>query len=325
MFARRCALIASAVLCLLAPSTFAQKVNQPWTAPRGAHESRIITCTQPIPPAGGLAAMDDWICPASGPMTRVQWWGVVSNPAQLQRRYYIAFYNGLATACLPGQRAYQACVFPVTKPVGTDCDGRTVYLFMASLPAPYFVQTAGQHYWIEVAEDDSSSVTPGVSDFKWSSHVPISPSPMCPAVQQGAGGAFIQPIADDCTAPIQTDLAFRIFGGVIGGTVPGPIIPALLHISLLSPTGQLMETFYVDTFPDGSFAFEPDSPSGNYRVKIEAESFFDVFVDLSFDQNTDNMIQVPPLCKSSDFNEDGDVGTDEDIAAFFRVLGGACR
>jgi hypothetical protein len=326
MFAHRCAILASAILCLLTQSTLAQKVNQPWTAPRGAHESRIITCTQPVPPAGGLAAMDDWICPASGAMTRIQWWGVVSTPAQLQRRWYIAFYNSLATACLPANRVYQACVIPVSKPVGTDCDGRIVYLFMATLPPPYFVQTAGQHYWVEVAEDDSTSVTPGVPDFKWSSHIPISPSPMCPAVQQPAGGgAFIQPIPDDCPNPIQTDLAFRIFGGVIGGTVPLTHIPQVMHISLYNPAGQAVETFDVPVFPDGTFAFEPDSPSGHYRVGIHVDSFFDVFVELDFNQDGDNMIQMPPLCKTPDFNQDGDVGTDDDIADFFRTLGGLCE
>ncbi len=31
---------------------------------------------------------------------------------------------------------------------------------------------------------------------------------------------------------------------------------------------------------------------------------------------------LPPFCGSSDFDCDGDVGTDADIESFFRVLGG---
>ena len=33
-------------------------------------------------------------------------------------------------------------------------------------------------------------------------------------------------------------------------------------------------------------------------------------------------ITVTPRCGSADFNHDGDLGTDADIEAFFRVLGG---
>src|SRR5262245_43006064 len=170
----------------LAGAALGQKINQAWSYPRGAHESRVISCTNPVPAAAWKVALDDWTCPQSGKITQVQWWGTVTNPAQLSRRYYIAIRR-TAAGCRPDMTStgvlYQACVIPSSVYVGLDCQQKRVYRLSAGLPAPQFTQTQGTQYWLQISEEDGGSVTPGVEDFRWSSHVTISPPPLCAAVQ----------------------------------------------------------------------------------------------------------------------------------------------
>lgn len=319
-------LIGAGIALLLGQQALAQKVSQPWTAPRGAHQSRVISCTNPNPPAGASVAMDDWICPASGAMTRVQWWGIVRSTAQLTRRYYVAVWShSAAGACRPATRLYQACVVPSTIAVGTDCRQRIVYRFSASLPAPYFVQTAGTHYWLQISEDDSGSVTVGVDDFLWSSHLPISPAPLCPALRQTAGGVIVQPIFDDCPAPIPTDLAFRFFGTTIVGIIPFPVTvsPSVFLLQLQDDAGAVLETIPVEPSDDGSFEVEPSLGPGMYRAEMIGMGLAGMRGMLSLDADAENMLMLSSPCLA-DFNQDGRANS-QDYFDFLRVFFAGCQ
>jgi hypothetical protein len=323
---KRAWFVGAVLATLMAAPALAQKVNQPWTAPRGAHESRVVTCTSPNPAAAWRISLDDWICPKTGPMSRVQWWGIVTSQAQATRPYYIAIWSHATTgACGPGAKVYQACVIPSSKYVGTDCNGRRVYRFSASLPQPWFSQQQGQHYWLQVSEIDSNSVQVGAEDFRWSSHLPIKPAPYCQAVQITGGGVVIQPTPDDCPQPIATDLAFRMFGTTLSGTLTTIHLrsPSVFLLELRSPAGDLLEQHCVDPNDDGSFEVEIDSPPGRYDVELIGMGLTGLRTSVEV-MPGDNMLTLPQPCLDADFDRDGDAGTDQDIEAFFRVIGGAC-
>src|SRR5262245_30124086 len=82
---RRAMLLA---LSLTAPA-WAQ--TQPWKLPNGAVESRVLTCTLPQPL--NRIAMDDFQYQQTTVIRCLRWWGVVFDPAQLTKRYYVAFWG----------------------------------------------------------------------------------------------------------------------------------------------------------------------------------------------------------------------------------------
>ena len=102
---------------------------------------------------------------------RISWDGVVLDPNQLatSRRYKITFYRGVVGGCQPVEPICSVCVNPTWKQISTDCHQRRVYEWTAQLPTTCFSQTSGQHYWVEIAEEDETSARFGVPDFLWSS------------------------------------------------------------------------------------------------------------------------------------------------------------
>lgn len=179
---------------------------QPWTGPAKSFTSRIKSCPSPIQTPA--AAYDDFVSASSTNLTTLMWWGNVSSGAQLSRRYFVGIYNSIPGACIPALSTgplYHTCVVPAfTAPVGTDCTGHTVYLFLAFLPGG-FSATAGTKYWLQISESDAASVNVGVDDFRWSGHFT---NVMCPACQITAAGTVVSPLTG-CGA--LNDLAFGIF------------------------------------------------------------------------------------------------------------------
>lgn len=244
------------------------KTAQRWTPPLAGHESRIEFC-----PAGGGAAavssqvvLDDWVCPQSGPIIRVGWWGEVSVPEQAYREYYIAIYldNG---NCEPGDLLYTACVTPRAKVVGHNCNGTRVWRFTAPLPNP-FTQTEGEHYWLQISENDELSVEPGVAEFRWSAHRPIE---KCRAVLIDAAGTTISPLINSCDDR-EDDLAFALWSRTISGSIsfPGLLVNPILRLELYDPaTGFLV----------ASKPLEPYPAAGVPRVG-GADSFFDIWTEI---------------------------------------------
>jgi hypothetical protein len=147
--------------------------EQPWNKCLPSELSAVIDCAPPTPQNTFLAhSADDFVATYTGPVNTVEWWGTLSHPSQRKRPFLIAFYPQHPAWCLPSHRnpIFYACVKPVAKPVGVDCEGRRVWHFSARLPAPYFNQVQGQKYWLVIAEVDSASIRPGEIDFRWSGH-----------------------------------------------------------------------------------------------------------------------------------------------------------
>lgn len=233
------------------------KIKQRWTPPLASHSSRVVVCEIPTPL--GPVAMDDWVCPQTGPIIRIVWWGVLFDPGQRNRHFYIAIYSNTAGACQPLELLYSACVKPRAKVVGHDCFGNKVWRFTAKLPVP-FQQTEGIQYWLQISEDDERSIRPNVEDFQWSAHRQING---CRALQRNAAGAITTPLLDACDSK-PDDLAFALFSRTIIGTIPTPgiVIPTIFRLELKDPTtGDVV----------ASQTIEPDT----------VDSFFDVFFEVS--------------------------------------------
>lgn len=294
----------------LLPSALAQgvvwKYVQPWTPRLASHESRVRSCSTPQPFA--KVALDDWICGATGPIVRLHWWGVLSSPQQARRPFYVAIYATLPGACQPNPQAllYSACVTPnYIRYRGTDCEGRRVYHMSAVFPTtqPFFVQQAGQHYWLQISEADEESIRPQLEDFRWSSHRYIK---NCPAVE---APPVTQPLFDACDGG-EEDLAFGLGSRDISGVIVG--IGGPLTLSLFDPSsGDLVEEVVVEIGDEGNFTVNPEAPDGTYVLVLDGPgmlpirrtvtlengtctrmSFFDVFVG---DLDDDDQVSINDL------------------------------
>lgn len=280
------------LVCLSAGSALAQpttanpfKVDQRWI-PRLASFSSIVQNCNGTQYTFAPVAMDDFLCTKDGPLVRMEWWGTMDLATlPVQRRFFIQIWGHSGTSCRPTQPLWKGCVNATYKVVGTDCQQRRVYQFAANLPQPWFVQTAGNRYWVQISELDNgnpagsppSSPRIGQVDWRWSGHRNIK---NCPAGQFTAAGAFISPLLDPCDQQ-PDDLAFRIYSRVITGTIPGlPTTPtargflrSTFSVDLYLPnTSQLVESHNIDIDEEGNFAAYPDAPDGQYDIRIRGMS-----------------------------------------------------
>jgi hypothetical protein len=193
-------LFAVFAIALIATTTQAQ-FRQPYNQPLGSFASVVQNCANPKP--FPVAAADDFKFADNFLINHFRWWGTVSDPAQLNRLYYLAIYKD--GGCRPGQRIYQTCAFAQTQFVGVDCQGNNVYTFLVTLPNP--LPIASGHFWFRVAESDADSIRPGLVDFKWSGRRPVR---LCDAGQQTLAGWFA-PLLDPCDN-LPDDLAFCVLG-----------------------------------------------------------------------------------------------------------------
>lgn len=270
------------------------KYQQPWVKPWHSFASVVRDC-QGGPVTFAPIAMDDWICTASGPIVRIQWWGTSPQQQQIPNRpFMIRIYTAAPGACLPQQLVYQTCVLATNQQVGIDCRDRRVYRFSANLPtgAAGFSQVAGTRYWLQISEADLGSAasgpspTPGAVDFQWSAHRNIK---NCPALQRNAAGIITQPLLDACDN-IEEDLSFVLYRSAIIVHVP---VPAPTHLTNLPrPTyiaefrnqqGEVVDTQCFTPDDDGSASLHPELAPGHYRLGIRGQShrptFFDIFVE----------------------------------------------
>jgi hypothetical protein len=92
-------------------------------------------------------------------------------------------------------------------------------------------------------------------------------------------------------------------------------------IDLVVHSGQL--------FIGGSFSGAGGNPAANIVRYSETSSDFNGDGDYGTDQDVEAFFRCLSgdccaRCRSADFNADGDMGTEQDIEAFFRVLAGGC-
>src|ERR1043166_3570468 len=315
--------VGSYLSLVLASSAWAQV--QPWAAPNGSVESRIVTCTSPQP--FNRIAMDDFQYTATTPIKRVRWWGIVLDPnqQQLSKNYYIAIWgNGTAgpcPSCNPNQVLAFWCLKPSYAYAGLDCRDRKVWRFTVCLPGAGFVAAANTKYWLQISEIDSDSARTGVEDFRWSGYrdkQEADHTRLCDAEQRDAGGGIACTIFDDCNPPVETDLSYQLFPTCGFVLIPPVIlnpIAGLVEIRLAgSPSSAPPIVVEPIQFDDGGEGhIEADLPDGQYDVTFigmglarpktmltvqggeGVSSFFDVFTgDLNNDGHADGQ-DVQPL------------------------------
>jgi len=190
----------------LASLSFGKGWVQPWTPKLPAWESVVYSCDYPKPYK--LAAADDFVFEDFEiPIASINWWGVVSDSAQLNRPYHIVIYkdNG---RCQPAfdSIVWEDCLKPEAKFQGVDCQGNKVYKFFSTVPFWNPLTVGFGHFWIQISESDVDSVNPDKTDFWWSSHQPVE---QCPALQWDSSFNIIQPLIDPCNQR-KDDLAFEI-------------------------------------------------------------------------------------------------------------------
>ncbi|MFN0136519.1 MAG: hypothetical protein ACKVS9_10445 [Phycisphaerae bacterium] len=299
------AIAACAETALAQPVALAWKYIQPWTPPRASFTSKVRSCQQPSP--FPLIAMDDWICGASGRISRITWWGTLNTPAQAQRPFYIAVYGNTAGACVPNlqDQRFQACLVPdYVKYVGTDCQQRRVYRMSAAMPATNpFVQQQGTHYWLQISEADEQSVQFNVENFRWSGHRDIK---NCRAVQ--APPQWIQPLIDPCDQQ-PDDLAFGLQSRDIAGVInPGGLVPPVMILELHTPTGDLLETLAVEPDDQGRFFLATEVPDGDYVAVLRGGCALEKRATIQLQDGQCTMIDSFFDIFYGDINADGGIG-----------------
>lgn len=281
------------------------KYIQRWTPPRASFTSKVRSCQQPTP--FPLIAMDDWICGASGRISRITWWGTLNTPAQAQRPFYIAVYGSVTGACVPNpqDQVFQICIVPdYAKYVGTDCQQRRVYRLSAALPATAsFIQEQGTHYWLQISEADQESVQFNVENFRWSAHRDIQ---NCRAVQ--APPQWIQPLIDPCDQQ-PDDLAFALQSRDIAGVInPGGLVPPIMMLDLMTPAGDLLESLPVEPDDMGRFFLAPEVPDGIYVAVLRGGCALEKRATIQLQDGHCTMIDSFFDIFYGDINGDGGIG-----------------
>lgn len=294
--------LVSAVVCSAASAQLVPiplvtwKYQQPWTKPWHAFHSIVRDCQgNPMQFPTGVApvAADDWICTASGPIVRIQWWGVSPQPNQVpNRQFLIRIFTD--AQCRPANLVYQTCVLATNQYVNIDCRDRRVHRFSANLPTGTagFSQVAGTHYWLSIAEVDGvagamQSPTLNAVDFMWSAH---RNTKNCPALQRLPGPVFIQPLLDACDQ-LEEDLSFVLYRSAIIVHVPNnptglASLPRPVYVAEFRKQGDPDTLHHVECFTpddDGSASLHPELAPGMYEVAIRGMSrrpaFFDIFIE----------------------------------------------
>jgi hypothetical protein len=253
---------------------------QAWNDCLPSTQSAVRECAPPSPAnLLGALATDDFIARYTGAVNTVEWWGVLSHPAQRWRPFLVAFYRDTGN-CRPSQQQpiFFACVKPLfAKPVGVDCQGRRVWHFVARLPSPYFNQVAGQRYWLAIAEVDALSIHPGQPDFFWSGHRACGASVCgCQALSVTTDAAA--PVLSQCDGNVM-DLAWCLKWrsyAIIGVDIPfNPATGALRYRLKMPQTDIVLQegTLPIEEIvrDDGTVVgaiLETDLPEGTYSLEL---------------------------------------------------------
>lgn len=278
---------------LAAPALAQCKFSQPWTWNRMSHRSIVFSCATPAPL--DQVAMDDFECEHDATIKRLQWWGVLLDPAQGDNRpYYVAIYEDDGN-CRPGALVYEECVIPRVRRVGADCRQDPVFLFSTGLNG--FTVSGGQRYWLQISEDDAGSARIDVDDFRWSGRVPIR---LCAALQRSDAGVYRQPLLDFCFEDF-VDLSFRLAGQSVSGTITLGEAPevTVVQASLVDPnSGEPVLTEPIEIFPDGYWEWSPEivsfNPQQQYIVELRGLGALPLRSGpLHFDGSSNHIVDFP--------------------------------
>jgi hypothetical protein len=292
-------------------------IRQPWTYNRPPYQSRVVSCDNPMPEP--KIALDDFVCEEGATLVRLRWWGWLSNVAQGQRDFYIAIYldNGNCQPQFPAIAEW--CIAPENPPVfvGNDCQAvpRPVYRMTVGLPGG-FVANAGQRYWLQISEDDSTSLTPNQDDFRWSAHRPEN-VPTCWALEYPPLALLPLDVCDNQ----RNELAFGLRSQVLHIVVPDlpihRVFGATWAIARLNPA-LVLQTGIVEFDSSGHAFIETDVPEGSYALRLYITGSEPVEVPVAIMDGTESMLSILGTCLG---DADGNGVVDfEDINKFVECL-----
>ncbi|MCW5933241.1 MAG: hypothetical protein KIT45_02945 [Fimbriimonadia bacterium] len=254
---------------------------QPWNDCLPSQISIVRDCNSPNQPFLNLPiAMDDWQADYTGNFNTVHWWGVALDPLMQQRTrpFMIAIYRE-GENCRPfvQQPVYVACVKPVSRLAGTDCQGQRVWQFRAILPGGGFNQVAGAKYWIQISEVDAFSVRREVPDFAWSGHRACERNCLCPALRF-IPGAVTEVISNCDDRPMDLSFCFKRTAITIASDNPNHNSPLRVSVRLPGSNETLWEgtedfapggDVDGDGLEDYLMLLSPDLPDGEYEIVME--------------------------------------------------------
>ena len=200
--------LTAATLMLAAVASSQILYAQPYTPRQSSFESRVYSCGAPRPFM--RVALDDWRATVNSPITRIDFWGTLTNPLNVSKPYYFAVYknNPATNKPLMPTPIWKTCMTPQGVYQTTDCKQMRVYRFTARFPlSNCFKQVAGERYWLQISEADKESAKLNFEEFRWSGRRPIV---NFPAVQYTAAGAFVPSLIDVCDN-LRDDLSFVLF------------------------------------------------------------------------------------------------------------------
>jgi hypothetical protein len=119
------------------------------------------------------------------------------------------------------------------------------------------------------------------------------------------------------TAALVTSTGIQSGGGVTGRLIRTDVPQSIASAPWMGSANPDPATNYQGVLAPGSYRFEVGATWSNAQVHQNVNGRYTVTATLT-------VVNPPPTCGTSDFNGDGDAGTDADIEAFFACLGGSC-
>ncbi|HYE63003.1 MAG TPA: hypothetical protein VD997_13485 [Phycisphaerales bacterium] len=119
------------------------------------------------------------------------------------------------------------------------------------------------------------------------------------------------------TAALVTSTGIQSGGGVAGRVYRTDVLQGVADAVWMGSANPDPTANFQGVLQPGTYRFELSAGWSNFTVYQNVNGKYNVTATLT-------VVNAPPTCGTSDFNGDGDIGTDQDIEAFFACLGGSC-